>query len=517
MSDPLTPPRNGIPTWVKSWEGVVVLGCAGLIALVLLFYVEENRHGAHVWAQTKAELEAKGDRFDKSSFIPESIPDDQNFGALPFFEEVPDARYPQAKRLTIANTLADVVDHLTYAGNTTPAPGDLPSLGNWQKGETANPAEIQKRLDAFLTAHKPKASIAPKSTPADIFALICPAMGELRQANETHPLCRFNRDYSSESPWNMSYGPVTDQIKIAKVLAYDAKLGLLSHQTDLALGDFRVAWKINSGLRREPALFAGLVGIGLVAIQLGVLDESIAEHDWNDAQLAAIDGDLGGMDFLAQSQSCLRSELAFVTLPVIDYGSTHRTMWIKLTGGYDDADDPISTCELWCVQTGLIVGPRGIFDTMKARTANQIHEAVAAIDPALHRVYPDREDKLRIAAGESPLLAALTDPVIPLLGSIKNFSYLQVHVDEARIACRLERYRLAHGKYPFTLAELGAGYGQLPCDIMSGDPYHYRLNPDGTYLIYSVGWNQKDDHGDAGPHRTSDSPDWIWTSYPSMK
>jgi len=91
-------------------------------------------------------------------------------------------------------------------------------------------------------------------------------------------------------------------------------------------------------------------------------------------------------------------------------------------------------------------------------------------------------------------------------------------VDEARIACRLERYRLAHGNYPYTLDALVPAYGaELPRDIMNGQAYIYKLKPDQTYILYSVGWNQKDDQGDAGKYRSSDSPDWIWTNYPNLK
>jgi hypothetical protein len=104
---------------------------------------------------------------------------------------------------------------------------------------------------------------------------------------------------------------------------------------------------------------------------------------------------------------------------------------------------------------------------------------------------------------------------------MERFAYAQVQLDEARIACRLERFRLDHGHYPAALAELSPAYGaDLPHDVLNGDPYHYKLLPDGTFLLYSVGWNQVDDGGKVGPgdvHYYGNDPDWVWPNHPQAK
>ena len=51
---------------------------------------------------------------------------------------------------------------------------------------------------------------------------------------------------------------------------------------------------------------------------------------------------------------------------------------------------------------------------------------------------------------------------------------------------------------------------------MNGEPYRCHLNADGTFLLYSVGWDQVDEGGTVG-YRT-DNPkqinyetgDWVW-------
>jgi hypothetical protein len=86
----------------------------------------------------------------------------------------------------------------------------------------------------------------------------------------------------------------------------------------------------------------------------------------------------------------------------------------------------------------------------------------------------------------------------------------------ARVACALERYRLAHGQYPETLDVLAPQYiGKLPHDIINGQPLHYRRTDDGQFVLYSVGWNETDDDGTvvflkSGSAVDRDKGDWVW-------
>ena len=90
----------------------------------------------------------------------------------------------------------------------------------------------------------------------------------------------------------------------------------------------------------------------------------------------------------------------------------------------------------------------------------------------------------------------------------------------ARVACALERYRLAHGEYPETLDALAPQFiEKLPHDIINGQPLHYRRTDDGKFVLYSVGWNEKDDGGTVvftkgGSAVDREKGDWVW-QYPA--
>ncbi len=55
---------------------------------------------------------------------------------------------------------------------------------------------------------------------------------------------------------------------------------------------------------------------------------------------------------------------------------------------------------------------------------------------------------------------------------------------------------------------------KIPHDIIGGQPLHYRVTNDGQFVLYSVGWNEKDDGGVVvlAKDGTVDinQGDWVW-------
>ena len=83
----------------------------------------------------------------------------------------------------------------------------------------------------------------------------------------------------------------------------------------------------------------------------------------------------------------------------------------------------------------------------------------------------------------------------------------QTALNQAALVCALERYRLVHGRYPDSLEQLVPDFVQkLPRDLIGGQPLKYRRTADGKFLLYSIGWNEKDDGGDPDKN----NGDWVW-------
>lgn len=82
-------------------------------------------------------------------------------------------------------------------------------------------------------------------------------------------------------------------------------------------------------------------------------------------------------------------------------------------------------------------------------------------------------------------------------------------VNQARIACALGRYHLAHDEYPETLNALVPQFiATIPHDVIGGQPPHYRRTADGTFILYSIGWDGRDNGG--ASRKTDAEGDWVW-------
>ena len=94
----------------------------------------------------------------------------------------------------------------------------------------------------------------------------------------------------------------------------------------------------------------------------------------------------------------------------------------------------------------------------------------------------------------------------------------QITADQATLACALERYRLANGQFPETLGALTPQFiSRLPNDVIGGQPYKYRRTADGQFILYSVGWNEKDEGGVPGNKIYDEKQgDWVW-DYPAQQ
>jgi hypothetical protein len=84
-------------------------------------------------------------------------------------------------------------------------------------------------------------------------------------------------------------------------------------------------------------------------------------------------------------------------------------------------------------------------------------------------------------------------------------------------AIALKRYQLRHGSYPAQLSDSAPDLvAAVPYDPVDGKPLRYHLNADGTFLLYSIGEDEKDDGGNPFPVAPSKATywlqgrDWVW-------
>jgi len=174
----------------------------------------------------------------------------------------------------------------------------------------------------------------------------------------------------------------------------------------------------------------------------------------------------------------------------------------------------------------LLAGPSGWYDQNKLRIGRFYQTWFLRVTDNKEKTFSpeviERADTAVYTEMEyrNPC-AVLGRMLLPRLGqSAGKFAYAQSAVDMARIGCALERYRLAHGDYPEALAPLAPQFiEQVPHDVIGGEPLKYHRTDDGQFVLYSIGWNEKDDGGVVGYRSGSKTPDiasgdWVWR-YPA--
>ena len=516
MSSPVNPiPPNGpgalspAPRRSSLRRLLRVLLClaVSLATLVALFYVVENWRGKRAWARYEKELTAKGVSLDFASAVPRPVPDDQNFAMTPFlaplFDFAPGTqtwrdRTATTNRMAFAHALPDLSSR---------------QKRNWQQGgKTDWTALLAAFKDAARnSAGEPSAASQdkPQGSPAtdqfqaatavlEALKVYDPVLAELRTASR-RPHARFNIRYEQEDPSGILLPHLALIKNCVRILSLRAGAELMLGQTEPALNDLDLAWYLVGTLREEPILISQLVRCASLGIILQPVWEGLADRRWSDAELRRLQERFGGLDFLADVRRALFAEQLFGNR-LIEYLRNHPQM-LDTIGSLTDDGSP---------ETGWVTTliPRGWFYQEQVNY-NRAYETLVrpGVDVGARRVDPhviagnEKTIEQSLRGGVSllvkhHLLAALLVPAIPQ--AQRKFAHAQTLVDAGALACALERYRLAVGRFPDSLAALTPEYLQKPLhDLITGEPLHYRLE-EGGFVLYSVGWNARDDGGIVG-------------------
>ena len=523
--------------WVFHWRNFkrFLFGCACLATLIALFYAEEDWRGKYEWEKFKRQWEAKGENFDRNSVLPQPVPDGQNFAMSPVW--IAQVKYIQPKAAEtwygdriyseeasnyfqlLPVSLSDVVGS-KWARNLPDPPE---TLGNWRAARMSDLRPLQafyRNLEE--TNSYADIAITPKpQTPAlDVLLALSkydPLIERLRQDSQL-PYSRFPIEYTGEDKNPaMILLPHLSAIKgFASVLELRAIAELQNGQSDEALADVNLMFRLADANRVEPFLISHLVRVAILQIALQPIYEGLANHQWSDSQLAELDSKLSNFDFLADYKFALRGEMIFLQEGVLDYLRRHPEQ-IQNMGSDMQTSSPF----LARVVANLI--PGSLF------YQNELHSARAMEGYYLPAVDTNRDilSPSFIRAADS---AIKTDTrhanaynifermVLPAFSpSSITFAYGQNAANLARVAIALERYRLAHGEYPDSLDPLAPQFiTQLPHDIINGQPLHYQRTANGQFILYSVGWNEKDDGGTvvlkkgSTPGVDREKGDWVW-------
>jgi hypothetical protein len=509
--------------WLCCWRNLrwLLFGGGCVVGLVALFYAEEDLRGWLTWTLSKRAWEAKGDRFTLVGVVPPRVPDEENFALTPIVftsygkiltregkpipEDQRDDQFVVRMRMPVS---------LEYPGPTN-CPGDrvkgtLTKLDCWQ----GYYRELAARTNVFPIPAQ------PQSPAADVLLALSKYDGvidELRVACRL-PYSRYPINYDSESPWMIMLPHLAVLKSCAQMLQLRGVAHLQNGQPDQALEDVQLGLQLTDKIHTEPILISHLVRLAMMQLMLQPVWEGLAQHRWSDAQLAALEAELAKLDFCADYRLSMHCELGF-------HGEILRLVR-RHPGKLQELD---GLGDLSGNKPGLGL-PGGYFNYLipagwlyqnQYRCARVVEDYYLPMaDVSQGTFSPDM-----VRRGEATVAAETTKPgpyhrlerlLVPSLGTAaKKFAYGQASVNLARTAIALERCRLARGAYPESLGALAPQFiAKVPRDAIGGKPLKYQREADGSFVLYSVGWNEKDDDGEAAfnPDGSVDlqNGDWVW-------
>lgn len=467
----------------KKWLGIVGLLFAVLGAGVASYYSIVSARGRKQWDETQTELARRGLTTDFAKLVPPEIPDEENCftPVLQKYLEEP-GKDPTRKRWREITECAPSgsPDSLRKRSGVPGPPTDLLAWAEYLK------IPDTKSLTEELAAEQILATLEPSNVALESL------LGSLHLPSGRVPINYTHRPLVSLPLEGLNF-----LSNLSRIAQLRARVHLAAGATDLAAREIQVILRIAGMQQDVPAMLGGLAGGASMLQALDVLREGSALGKWNEAQLSQFIVLLERMDSVRRVRKTSEGELCYFMETLDDYLSGTRKERAEMVVG--NIGNPRTAATLSLLSDAA---PSGWWDESKAMAANfLLRELVDRLHPAATtgpRIDLPPEAEVYLASlPRSPgsVLPRLSIPswVMVFERSVVLAAYERMAV----VACGLERYKLANGRYPDALSELAPQFLEtVPNDSLTGAPFPYRPVDYGkAFELYSIGGDGVDDGG----------------------
>jgi hypothetical protein len=393
---------------------------------------------------------------------------------------------------------------------------DLERLFPTNASATLGPAANKLRLEPsgadsyrVLVAPSPGVIAAEYLAATDPFEADCEA---LRQALK-RPYCRIEGDYE-----HLFAMPIPNFVlvrNLAQTLAQRAQCHLLLGQPEAAWRDVALVREMCRLLGPKPedkpvTLVSAMIEVAVTGLYVQIVKDGLRLHAWREPQLTSIQAQLAQVQLLPRLSAAMDSEMVAVCA-IFERSSPEEIANLFSFGEPKAGVIARLRNPTYVFHT---LAPRGWVLQNMATIALRNQEALETLDLTNNRISAHSVDAFALREGtrtrrSTPYNWMAAASVPNFAKALQTLARNQTRANQALIACALERARLATGRYPGSLDELVPQYlEQPPRELFTGKPFIYRATPEGSYVLYSVGWNETDEGGVPGKGNLED--DWVW-------
>lgn len=346
-----------------------------------------------------------------------------------------------------------------------------------------------------------------------------PAFQLIRDALK-RPVARIEGDY--HQPFLMPIPNFIAVRTISQMLSQRVQCHLLLDEPEKAVRDLALLGDLGHLLHGDAAgrpltLVAAMIDVAVTGLYVATFAEGLRLHAWTPAQLATIQAQLEQVNLPRLVLRAFQQERAGVC-------RTFELGWNSdlLNRSFSSSGSSTGIWDKFKEPTFLFFtfAPRGWAYQNMVTTARLEERMIASFDPNRNMIAPRQLDQAtrevdRTLHHPAPdtMLASVAIP--NYTRAWQTMARTQTSANQAVVVCALERYRLTHGGYPENLAALVPDYiAKLPLDIIDGQPLRYSRTANGRFLLYSIGWNEKDDGGKLWREENGainySKGDWVW-------
>jgi hypothetical protein len=529
--------KAGAPGFLAVWASRIrVIASVAFVAgtALALILAVENRRAAKGWQNLEADLKSRGEPLRFIEMVGPPIPPDQNFADHPLmagihsYTETNDHRGLKVFRWTGQKKQQELTEALRFPEIPTPETKegkklrrtgpDLVALSEVLKAGTntyrtsvTDPVTGDSQLaNKLFNLPVPPADMPPAQ--AVLFSLEAKrAVFDQIADAVRRPGSRYDIRYDDGPNALLPHLALHKSMAVQLRTRVAARIG--TGDSKGAMEDIDTILRLAEKLDGDPTMISYLVRVAVQTIAVSGFWEGAAAHAWSDAQLLEFQKRFDGIRQRDPLVRAFRGERLFgkTAFEMMREGRLGSDM----LGSPDGESDPqIAMIRLfpscWLLQnqihhTRLLDGVTSIL--LKADPERCVGSAEVG------RGMNDLEDAFFVGKGKGFMpYRILADMLTPALAKthVKADRILTVTRLASAVAA-LERHRLATGSYPKKLAELAPRLAAtVPPDPMTGQPFGYRLETDGTFTLYGMGPNKKDDNGVFESKIGGGDLDWVW-------
>jgi hypothetical protein len=480
---------------IQRWIGLFLVAFGlGVVLLAGGFAVK----GSWDWNRVRSDLESRGENLSLPGLAPEPIPAADNFFADPLWEETAINPDGPVRLAGIFPPLTE--DEVTQLKEKFPAlAGDLV------------PGPRHSVAQKIFLAAKDRALTKDEAA----FLLEITAPGSTLEAR----LAELAQRRGARYPLNYEEGPSTKMpavehlMRIARFLSIRARAHLALGESEKALEETLLIFRLARTLETEPFLISLLVGMSIDAMALDLVSAGLAS--WPESGVRRVEEALQKIHLTRDLARVLRGERALAGVVMEKIRRSPETLVAGALAWQEPSKKPsFGHVALGMLYNALFLSGDQAFHYAAMQSWIDAVEA----DPELlgPKVLDGPNAEINHAL-DLPLgrlrhvMSALA--LAGLQGTFQRVAYVQSRVQQARIACALRRYVLARGQLPATLAALVPDFlEKVPADIIDGRPMSYRTEKEGSYTLWSIGWDSIDGGGEdsAAKRDKTKAPDWVW-------